>query len=218
MACGTEEFNNGIINPEGWLFSGIANTYTTASNSGNTPPSLKFDDSGDAVETAPVLGVTQLSFWIKGISTNATSSLLVEGFDSSWVIIENISNLPTVGTTKTYNNLSGYTKLRFSYTKSAGNLAFDDVNIICGSTVDIINYAENTEINIYPNPTNSAFTVTIPLTTKQINIFNSLGQLVKTVNTEGKTNVDFNIEPDGIYFVQIISKNVMMMKKVIVCK
>jgi len=134
-ACGLEEFDDGTTAPAGWTFTNIGGTYTTATNYGNSSPALKMDATGDIVETATVTSPSQLTFWYKGQGTSdGSASLLVEGWDGSWNTIENITNLLTTGTTKTYNSgLSSYSKFRFSYTKSSGNLAFDDVNVTCGS-------------------------------------------------------------------------------------
>ena len=221
-ACGTEEFNNGIIAPSGWVFTniGTGSTYTTVANSGNAIPSLKLDATGDIVETALVHDVSQLSFWIKGNGTDATSALLVEGYNgSNWISVDNISNISsTAGITKTYNNVSTFSKFRYTYTKSAGNLAFDDVEVICGSSVGIKDIINENAITIYPNPTNKLLTVSIPEKTRQINILNALGQNVISVIPNGKSSIDFNLEAEGIYFVQIIGEKKIVTKKLVVVK
>lgn len=138
--CINEGFNAGTSAPIGWSFTGIGSTYTSGGNFGNSSPAIAFDDNADRVVTSSISPnvATQLSFWLKGQGTNATSALLVEGFDgSSWVTIENIMPLPTVPTTKTYNSgstpalPSNIVQFRFTYTKNAGNLAFDDVVVTC---------------------------------------------------------------------------------------
>jgi len=142
--CLLEGFNAGTTAPAGWTFTGIGGTYTTSGNYGVASPSLKIDDSGDQIITSVIGGATELSFWIKGQSTNTTSALLVEGYNGSWSTVENIVPLPTTGTIKTYNSSStpalaaGFTQFRFTYTKSAGNLAFDDVTAICTSVPNTI--------------------------------------------------------------------------------
>jgi len=139
--CINEGFNGGTTAPSGWTFASIGSTYTSAGNFGASSPALSLDGTGDRVTTIALSGnvATSLSFWIKGQGTDATSSLLVEGFDGvSWVTIDNIAPLPTTGTTKTYNSgttpalPSNLIQFRFTYTKSAGNLAFDDVVVNCG--------------------------------------------------------------------------------------
>jgi len=135
--CLLEGFNNGTTAPASWIFTSIGGTYTTSTNYGVASPSLQLDATNDAITTPVIGGATELSFWIKGQGTDAMSALLVEGFNGSWVTIENIVPLPTSGTVKTYNSAStpalasGFTLLRFTYNRSAGNLSFDDVTVIC---------------------------------------------------------------------------------------
>ena len=126
-----EGFNGGTTAPTGWTFTNIGGTYTTSGNFGLASPSLQMDATNDAVETPTVSNPSSLSFWIKGNGTDASSALLVQGYDgTNWSTIDNISNLPTTGTTKTYSSLSSsLTNFKFTYTKSVGNLAFDDVSI-----------------------------------------------------------------------------------------
>ena len=130
----TQGFSGGVTPPSGWTFTAIGSTYTSAGNFGASSPALQMDNTADRVQTPVLSGAaTQLSIWIKGNGTNAASALLVEGWNgSTWNTIENITNsLPTTGTTKTYPGLgaSNFTQFRFTYTKGAGNLAFDDVSI-----------------------------------------------------------------------------------------
>jgi hypothetical protein len=84
-----------------------------------------------------------MSFWLQGLGTMTGSSLLVEGFNGfSWNTIENITSIPTSATTKTYtvagNSIDNYSKFRFKFTKgaSSANIAFDDVDITCGTEPD----------------------------------------------------------------------------------
>lgn len=153
--CLNEGFLAGTTAPTGWAFTNIGGTYTSVGNFGVSSPSLQFDATNDIIETPTVTNATELSFWLRGNGTNASSALLVEGYNGvAWITIENITNsIPTTGVTKTYNALStpqlpvNLQKFRFTYTKSAGNLAFDDVNIICGPIV------VGPEINIQGNST-----------------------------------------------------------------
>ena len=140
--CISEGFNNGTIAPSGWNFSGIGDTYITTGNYGVTSPSIKFDHSNDRI-TTPIStsSATEVSFWLKGQSINtSSSSFLVEGFDgSNWSTIENIFPIPEAGTTYTYNSTTSpvltpdLVQFRFTYSKSTGNLAFDDLEVLCSS-------------------------------------------------------------------------------------
>jgi len=137
--------------PAGWTFSGVT-SYTSTGSSGLLPNSLKFDTDGDQV-ISPLLvsPASSLSFWILGNGTNALSALLVEGYNGTdWSTIDNISSLPATGTTKSYSGLSpsNYVQFRFTYSKSAGNLAFDDVSYtcLCGTSPSFLSGYENLSV------------------------------------------------------------------------
>lgn len=135
----TETFDTAPTAPTGWTFSGVG-SYTASSTGyfGTTAPSVKFDGSADnIVSTTYVNSPNRVSFWLRGASTDANSALLFEGYNGTeWTTIENIQPVPTVATTKVYDgnsspSLSGnFNQYRFTYTKSAGNLAFDDFSAI----------------------------------------------------------------------------------------
>ena len=136
-----EGFNNGINPPGGWYISkGIA---ANSTKFGAAAPSLQFKASGQQVITKVLVGpATRLSFWIKGSVANA-GALLVEGFDGNgWTIIDSITNLPfNSGVVKVYNTTSipplggNLVQFRFTYTKTNGNLFFDDVSIKYNKTI-----------------------------------------------------------------------------------
>lgn len=146
----TEGFLGGTATPSGWTFTSIGATNTSAGNFGTASPSITMDATADRVITPIFSGAASaLSFWIKGLTTNTGSALLVEGSTNgtSWTTIHNITNsLPSMGTTMTYNATSspalpaGMIQFRFTYTKSAGNLAFDDVTV---TTAQSANYSVN---------------------------------------------------------------------------
>jgi uncharacterized protein YjdB len=118
--------------PSGWIFSSGIAIYNTTGNYGVSSPSIKLQASGNQITTPTFTLSSQatLSFWIKGNGTNSSSHLLVEKYDgTSWTAIEDISSLPTNPTTKTYVLAQNTTEVRFTYTKSAGNLALDDIKI-----------------------------------------------------------------------------------------
>ena len=133
----TEAFNNGKTPPVGWAFIGTLTANTTSY--GQASPSIVFNSSKAQIITPPVTGTaTQLKFWIRGINTDSVGSLLVEGFNgNTWVPIQTFNNLPKAkaGSVKTINIKSNpalpanISQFRFTYTKSAGTLALDDVSI-----------------------------------------------------------------------------------------
>jgi arylsulfatase A len=131
----TEGFTNGSTPPPGWTISN--SVFANNTIFGSASPALEFTASGAQVITAQLSGpATQLKFWIKGLNTDSASSMLVEGFDGTvWTAITKLSKLPKVGTAKTFNATSSihlaqnFIQFRFTYTRKAGTLAFDDVSI-----------------------------------------------------------------------------------------
>ncbi len=76
----------------------------------------------------------------------------------------------------------------------------------------------NSNIAIYPNPTNNNFTVSVPHSTKQILILNSLGQIVQRTIVDRQKDFNFKLDFNGIYFIQIITDKKIITKKIIVSK
>jgi hypothetical protein len=135
--CLIEGFAAGTTAPSGWAFTAIGGTYTSGGNFGVASPSLQFDNTNDAITTTTVANPSQLSFWYKGQGTDANSYLLVQGLNGgTWQTIDSIRPLANTGTSMTYvNNINSFNQFRFTYTKSAGNLALDDVTALCGVNV-----------------------------------------------------------------------------------
>ena len=193
----TEGFAGGATAPTDWTFTSIGGTYTTSGNYGAASPSLKMDATGDMIQTPLLSGAaTQFSFWIKGQGTDAASALLVEGYNgTSWVIVQNItSSIPITGTTYSYSSSttpalpSNLVQFKFTYTKSGGNLSFDDVSItyssastmvsgysnltVNGTSQSVTNLSANTKyyyrVRAYSSSSTSANSSTISLTTPNV--------------------------------------------------
>lgn len=78
---------------------------------------------------------------------------------------------------------------------------------------------ENTDLFfIYPNPSHDKFSLIVPTTTSQIQIINSYGQIVQHTISKGQTDYIFEIENNGIYYIQITTDKNILTKKIIVCK
>ena len=133
---GFNNFDTGT-RPAGWIFNGCnanSDTYTTAVDSGVAPPSIKLDATGDFVQVTGLNRPDELNFWVKGMATDASSALLVEEYYivAGWTQVTNIQPLPTFATGTDIGPFYLYflaTDARFTYTKSVGDLAFDDVDI-----------------------------------------------------------------------------------------
>ncbi|MBS1638290.1 MAG: T9SS type A sorting domain-containing protein [Bacteroidetes bacterium] len=142
--------------PAGWTFSYNGN-YTTAASSGiSGPNSYKFGANAASITTPSFTAADTVSFWIKGISTDAVSSFSIEQSPDnvSWSLISNIVPLPTTGTTQKLPVSTGSKYLRFTFNKSAGNLAFDDFLLTHAASAAT---SSSSKIKVYFNhPVNNA--------------------------------------------------------------
>ncbi|MCK8060335.1 MULTISPECIES: Ig domain-containing protein [unclassified Fusibacter] len=123
--------------PAGWTVSSGVGVYTSTGNFGASSPSLKFGSTGQQIETETftINNNATLSFWLKGNATDNLSSLLIEKYEgTTWSTVSLVSNLPAVETTLNFNVSSDTNKLRFTYTKSTGNLAIDDIKLEAASS------------------------------------------------------------------------------------
>jgi len=131
---GFDGFDTGT-RPAGWTFTGCndnSDTYTSPGDFGYLSPSIKLDNTGAAIATAGFSNGEWLQFWVKGQGTDSSSSLLVEEYSAGWTSVTEILPLPAAGTVFTGLALNPSTsQLKFTYTKSLGDLAFDDVLVKC---------------------------------------------------------------------------------------
>ena len=91
------------------------------------------DATDDSIETEDFANGEWVQFWVKGMGTDATSSLLVEEYYGGiWSEVTDIYSLPVTGTMiGDLGMLEATTRLKFTYTKNLGDLAFDDVLVKC---------------------------------------------------------------------------------------
>jgi hypothetical protein len=135
----SEGFDNvgsgGTPLPTGWTSSSIS-TYTSATSTGVAIPSITLNDNADWLMTktydAPV---TKLTFMYRFPSGATGSSLLLEALQNGqWATV---ATIPAVNSNKAYpaydfTTVQNYRQFRFSYTKTSGNLAIDDVKVTYG--------------------------------------------------------------------------------------
>ncbi len=77
--------------------------------------------------------------------------------------------------------------------------------------------------NIYPNPSNGNFIITLNLTgdnigERTIRVINSNGQIVKQLNIAQQNKLNINVDEAGIYHVQVITGKQVLTKKLVVVR
>lgn len=98
---------------------------------------------------------------------------------------------------------------------------FTQMNLACVATLanlqtENVNEYEYNYVNIFPNPAKNTLTLTSETNgTNEVEIVNSLGQIVKEFSFETSTTIDIKDLNSGVYFVNILGEN-MTTKKVVV--
>ncbi|MGC8823241.1 MAG: T9SS type A sorting domain-containing protein [Bacteroidales bacterium] len=124
-----ESFDKGNALTAEWELK-LDSPYTSASNCGSSIPALKFSATGHYLITPLFSSATDLSFWMKGVSTDTLSTFIIEGLrGNEWAELQRICPIPRTGRKMQFELAGDVTRLRFSYIKSAGNVAFDDLAI-----------------------------------------------------------------------------------------
>ena len=98
---------------------------------------------------------------------------------------------------------------------------FTQMNLACVATLanlqtENVNEYEYNYVNIFPIPAKNTLTLTSETNgTNEVEIVNSLGQIVKEFSFETSTTIDIKDLNSGVYFVNILGEN-MTTKKVVV--
>ena len=145
----TEMFNtvntSGGSLPDGWTGT-VSGNYTTPTSSGQNPPSVAFKNNQEWLKTKSFPDfVSQLSFMYRFPSSGAGSYFIVEAENEFGR--DKIDSIFYVNTSKYYPSYNFslnklYTSVRFTYYKSSGNFALDDVTVTHG-VVDTVYLIKN---------------------------------------------------------------------------
>jgi len=84
------------------------------------------------------------------------------------------------------------------------------------STIELLELSNPAEIQLYPNPAISIFTVSGIDASATVSVFNSVGELIMVFQTSSSSvTIDLNENPDGIYFVKVSSNTTEKVLKLI---
>ncbi|OFY87540.1 MAG: hypothetical protein A3F72_20900 [Bacteroidetes bacterium RIFCSPLOWO2_12_FULL_35_15] len=121
------------------------------------------------------------------------------------------------------NSFAGNSAARISFQNLSGwgqTLYIDNINLTSGTT-SVFSNDFSTSINIYPNPNNGSFNISVELEKSDdiyLKILNIVGQEIsskKISNTLGGTYaIDLTTETNGIYFVEIKTNNSKVVRKI----
>lgn len=125
--------------------------------------------------------------------------------------IDTTVSLPfTVGT--------GYIGFKYMNVNNWFTIDIDSVTVAPTSTTDISDTGSETDILLYPNPTTGHFTIELTPTINSIEIYNLLGEKVKTLNNIAARNITLQRDnlSSGLYIVRLKQDNKIILTKKLV--
>ena len=140
--------------------------------------------------------------------------------DSVAIISNRNGNTPAPGTAwEKYNNVWELISAGWG-----SNLSLYVVPVLCPATTAIEESKDIDNISIYPNPSNGTISVMIGLNKEsgvKINIYNTLGQIVKSEEMKGnggKVDFDLSGNNNGVYFVEMKTNSSVVTRRLILNK
>lgn len=155
------------------------------------------------------------------ISTNRTlvgRIKALDGDDTSFKEVANISSGTNQTVTGTFKVPSGATKVRVQLQKADGIAYADDLSFTKATSTSI-GEAKEISLTVTPNPSNGLFRITASETLFSVAVFNAAGQLVKSKKVYGVDNLtlDINCQSRGIYILKLkTSAGKLYTKKVMI--
>lgn len=182
--------------PTGWTESGTL--FYAAS--GNTPPAMKFDGTGDMLTINFASAPGNLTYYLTGNSFLGGTFLVEESANGTVWTTLHTHTVPPAATYTLYtdvpNSLSRY--IRFNYSnKVTGNIGLDDVNIAVGAATPPqeinIQQASATVVNGGSISTSSAIGVSSPISFSIQNLGTVSALTISTVTISGTNASDFSV-------------------------
>jgi hypothetical protein len=185
--------------------AGTAYTVTAGNGSCTSASSVSFTNAAQLATPATPTGATTQSI-TAGVASEATiEDLVVTGSNGFWYSSE-------ANALATTNALATGTQLVSGTTYYTVNVSADGCvsNVFAVTVTVTLGTAqfELTNIKFYPNPVVSSFTIEAEDIITNVEIYNSIGQLVYSeVPNKLNTTMNFESLPNAIYFVKVISNS-----------
>jgi len=104
-------------------------------------------------------------------------------------------------------------------TSALWNAGDEDVFIAkLNSSVGIDENSPENKFVVYPNPAKNSFSVVFPPSATKIRILKSDSRLLQESYPHNETKLEFSLQHDGIYIVQVTANDRTYTKKLVVCK
>ena len=183
--------------PFGWNEIGT----TTYSSSGNTIPSLKFDNTNDKLTIQFSSSPGNLTYYLKGNSFSLGTFQVEESVNGSvWTVLHSFTDVPSDSYTLFTDSPNSNSRfIRFNYkNKVNGNIGLDDVRIdIAGPTpqqeINVQFQSQNLESQQIISQ-NSPLSVTLPLKFDIQNLGTLSDLTISSIEVSGVNASDFSIQ------------------------
>jgi hypothetical protein len=214
-----------------FLYAGVI-----SASSGSIGNALDLDYSGNIYATGYFTGTADFDTGpgVFSITSNGQSDAFILKMDSSgnFIWAKNLGGLSVdQGKSIAINNLEDIYSIGVFSTTADFNPEPSTYNLTAAGSTDIyihkmsqnlpaslIEKNEPDNIFIYPNPSHDFFNLTISSITKNttIEIYDAIGSLIgKKKIIAAETIIDLSNQPNGIYFIKIISDNNISTQKII---
>ncbi|MBC7411663.1 MAG: T9SS type A sorting domain-containing protein [Bacteroidia bacterium] len=215
--------------PAGWMGMNLnaaatGNVYTSATSCGPSGvnafkfTSITAGTTARATLISPSFTVSSydtVTFWLKGNSLDSVSSLaLYIGKDTATMSLVSTYNKASIAVAGQFFSILTYSTdhfVKFVYTKSAGNISFDDF-CIKTSTVTSVDNAKRFE-NVAVRYSNNKLVVN---TNATVTLHNIIGQPVMTQKMNANEMLDLSTLNAGIYIVNAVNGTNRTTKKIVV--
>ena len=172
-----------------------SNTYTATGIYTNTFTAISGCDS-TVTTNLTVNNVIDITTSLNGLTISANESSATY----QWIDCDN-ANQPIASETNQNFTASSNGNYAVIVTQNSCSDTSACVNI---STVGIKEVNSLTGIKLYPNPTNSSFTISGVELNTTIAIYNAIGKLVKSIqSSDNNTTIELSEYSNGIYFIKI---------------
>lgn len=139
--------------PPGWNFSYNGNYTSSAYSGASGPNSYKFGTNGAAITTPLFSNADSLQFWMRGASVDTLSflTILYTVNTITWDTLAKVIPISNSGTNMNFHVPDTAVQLQFTFTKSVGNLAFDDFLLTRDTILPQIKGGAISNIRVYFN-------------------------------------------------------------------